>query len=68
MGIYKKNSFLDTLLLKQNVLFIRFIHAEQLFLTALKKVQAIKHQAVAVKWEPLLNNLGHVCRKLKQVF
>ncbi|XP_071085034.1 cell division cycle protein 16 homolog [Haliotis cracherodii] len=42
------------------------VEAEQYFMEALKKVQAISKQTMAEKWEPLLNNLGHVCRKRKK--
>ncbi|XP_046543202.1 cell division cycle protein 16 homolog [Haliotis rubra] len=42
------------------------VEAEQYFMEALKKVKAISKQTMAEKWEPLLNNLGHVCRKRKK--
>ncbi|XP_066268069.1 cell division cycle protein 16 homolog [Branchiostoma lanceolatum] len=38
--------------------------AEKFFMDALEKVQAIEKEMLTEKWEPLLNNLGHVCRKL----
>ncbi len=41
--------------------------SEKYLKTALEKIQDVSHEVVAEKWEPLLNNLGHACRKLKQV-
>nr|CAD7454447.1 unnamed protein product [Timema tahoe] len=38
--------------------------AERHFEDALKKVQTINEPVLAEKWEALLNNLGHTCRKL----
>ncbi|XP_054280788.1 cell division cycle protein 16 homolog [Macrosteles quadrilineatus] len=40
--------------------------AEKHFLTALSQVHEINQSIIAEKWEPLLNNLGHTCRKLKK--
>uniref|UniRef100_A0A4W5MK53 Cell division cycle 16 homolog (S. cerevisiae) n=1 Tax=Hucho hucho TaxID=62062 RepID=A0A4W5MK53_9TELE len=40
--------------------------AEKLFLDAMDKIKAIGNEVTVDKWEPLLNNLGHVCRKLKK--
>ncbi|KAF5896364.1 cell division cycle protein 16, partial [Clarias magur] len=40
--------------------------AEKMFLDALDKIKAIGNEVTVDKWEPLLNNLGHVCRKLKK--
>uniref|UniRef100_A0A8C2TRX9 Cell division cycle 16 n=1 Tax=Coturnix japonica TaxID=93934 RepID=A0A8C2TRX9_COTJA len=40
--------------------------AEKWFLDALEKIKAIGNEITVDKWEPLLNNLGHVCRKLKK--
>uniref|UniRef100_A0A8D1TC36 Cell division cycle 16 n=2 Tax=Sus scrofa TaxID=9823 RepID=A0A8D1TC36_PIG len=40
--------------------------AEKWFLDALEKIKAIGNEVTVDKWEPLLNNLGHVCRKLKK--
>ncbi|XP_071196327.1 cell division cycle protein 16 homolog isoform X1 [Salvelinus alpinus] len=40
--------------------------AEKLFLDAMNKIKAIGNEVTVDKWEPLLNNLGHVCRKLKK--
>lgn len=40
--------------------------AEKLFIDALEKIKAIGNEVTVDKWEPLLNNLGHVCRKLKK--
>ncbi|XP_075887196.1 cell division cycle protein 16 homolog isoform X2 [Nelusetta ayraudi] len=41
-------------------------NAERLFLDAMEKIKAIGSEVTVDKWEPLLNNLGHVCRKLKK--
>ncbi|XP_038050279.1 cell division cycle protein 16 homolog [Patiria miniata] len=40
--------------------------AEKYFVKALAIVQSMGTQDVPEKWEPLLNNLGHVSRKLKK--
>ncbi|XP_077473136.1 cell division cycle protein 16 homolog [Stigmatopora argus] len=40
--------------------------AERYFLDAMEKIKAIGNEVTVDKWEPLLNNLGHVCRKLKK--
>ncbi|CAG07287.1 unnamed protein product [Tetraodon nigroviridis] len=40
--------------------------AERYFLEAMEKIKAIGNEVTVDKWEPLLNNLGHVCRKLKK--
>ncbi|XP_058041934.1 cell division cycle protein 16 homolog isoform X1 [Ahaetulla prasina] len=40
--------------------------SEKWFLDALEKIKAIGSEVTVDKWEPLLNNLGHVCRKLKK--
>ncbi|MGH0170218.1 UNVERIFIED_CONTAM: hypothetical protein FKN15_068674 [Acipenser sinensis] len=40
--------------------------AEKWFLDAMEKIKAIGSEVTVDKWEPLLNNLGHVCRKLKK--
>ncbi|XP_040281013.1 cell division cycle protein 16 homolog [Bufo bufo] len=40
--------------------------AEKWFLEALEKIRAIGNEVTVDKWEPLLNNLGHVRRKLKK--
>uniref|UniRef100_A0AAY4EDT2 Cell division cycle protein 16 homolog n=1 Tax=Denticeps clupeoides TaxID=299321 RepID=A0AAY4EDT2_9TELE len=40
--------------------------AEKYFLDAMDKIKAIGNEVTVDKWEPLLNNLGHVCRKLKK--
>ncbi|KAI4886077.1 hypothetical protein NFI96_030131 [Prochilodus magdalenae] len=40
--------------------------AEKYFLDAMEKIKAIGSEVTVDKWEPLLNNLGHVCRKLKK--
>lgn len=40
--------------------------AEKHFLTALSQVHEVNEMIIAEKWEPLLNNLGHTCRKLKK--
>ncbi|XP_077987958.1 cell division cycle protein 16 homolog [Glandiceps talaboti] len=38
--------------------------AEKFFSEALRLIQVIGSEIMTEKWEPLLNNLGHVCRKL----
>jgi len=43
-----------------------FEGAEKLFEEALLRVREINEIVLAEKWEPLFNNLGHVCRKLKK--
>ena len=36
---------------------------------ALEKMKCASERSVlAEKWEPLLNNLGHVCRKLRYLY
>lgn len=40
--------------------------AEKYFKTALKLVKRIKSPSLPQRWQPLLNNLGHTCRKLKK--
>lgn len=40
--------------------------AEKHFQDALARVKPIKDSIVPERWEPLLNNLGHTCRKLKK--
>uniref|UniRef100_A0A8D9ER57 Cell division cycle protein 16 homolog n=1 Tax=Cacopsylla melanoneura TaxID=428564 RepID=A0A8D9ER57_9HEMI len=40
--------------------------AENCFMDALTKVKQLGGEIIADKWEPLLNNLGHVNRKLKK--
>ncbi|PSN43921.1 Cell division cycle protein 16 [Blattella germanica] len=40
--------------------------AERHFTEALSRLQAIKEPVLPDKWEPLLNNLGHTCRKLQK--
>ncbi|KAL4220240.1 anaphase promoting complex subunit cdc16 [Mactra antiquata] len=41
--------------------------AEKYFKDALRRIQeSDSHQIIAEKWEPLLSNLGHTCRKLKK--
>ncbi|KAL8573823.1 hypothetical protein ACOMHN_019096 [Nucella lapillus] len=42
-----------------------WVEAERLFKEALHRIQDASHQHLPDKWEPLLNNLGHVARKLK---
>ncbi|XP_064348983.1 cell division cycle protein 16 homolog isoform X3 [Camelus dromedarius] len=46
--------------------YLRWKTAEKWFLDALEKIKAIGNEVTVDKWEPLLNNLGHVCRKLKK--
>ncbi|XP_076454302.1 cell division cycle protein 16 homolog isoform X2 [Babylonia areolata] len=43
-----------------------WVEAERLFKEALGRIQDVSHQHLPDKWEPLLNNLGHVARKLKK--
>lgn len=43
-----------------------WIKAHQYFKEALSKVECVSQQIMVEKWEPLLNNLGHTCRKLKR--
>ncbi|KAK5637885.1 hypothetical protein RI129_000202 [Pyrocoelia pectoralis] len=43
-----------------------FETAEKHFQDALIRVKPIKDSIVPERWEPLLNNLGHTCRKLKK--
>ncbi|XP_074658547.1 cell division cycle protein 16 homolog [Tubulanus polymorphus] len=40
--------------------------AEKFFRDALDKIRAVSREMIPETWEPLLNNLGHVCRKLKK--
>lgn len=47
-----------------NINFSSFTAAEQLFEESLKRVHSIKDSILPYKWEPLLNNIGHNCRKL----
>jgi anaphase-promoting complex subunit 6 len=43
----------------------RYPAAEKYFLSALRQVQVVSDgDDMSAKWEPLLNNLGHTCRKL----
>ena len=42
-----------------------YTEAERCFTSALERITSVQQEVVAEKWEPLLNNLGHVCRKLK---
>ncbi len=32
---------------------------------AYNRLKSIQHKNTIKEWEPLMNNLGHVCRKLK---
>lgn len=41
--------------------------AEMHFRTALDRLTTIKRGILPQCWEPLLNNLGHTCRKLKKL-
>lgn len=43
----------------------RYKEAEARFLEALDRIKQIKQPIIAVKWESLYNNLGHVYRKLQ---
>lgn len=40
--------------------------AETHFQNALERVKKIKKGIIPQSWMPLLNNLGHTCRKLKK--
>lgn len=40
--------------------------AETHFMNALERVRTIKQGIMPQGWMPLLNNLGHTCRKLKK--
>lgn len=40
--------------------------AEKHFTEALCRVRPQKTSMVPERWEPLLNNMGHCCRKLKK--
>lgn len=44
-----------------------FQNAEISMRRAYNKLKTISHKNIFKEWEPLLNNLGHVCRKLKFV-
>jgi hypothetical protein len=35
---------------------------------AYNRLKTIAHKNTLKEWEPLFNNLGHVCRKLKYYF
>lgn len=43
-----------------------YLTAWKYFLEALTKVRTSEQTVLPEKWEPLLNNLGHTCRKLKK--
>lgn len=43
-----------------------YVSAEKYFREALEKVQTSGQTVLPEKWEPLLNNLGHTCRKIKK--
>lgn len=43
-----------------------YVAAEKYFKEALQKAQGNSGEALAETWETLLNNLGHVCRKLER--
>lgn len=43
-----------------------YVAAERYFKEALQKAQGNSGEALAETWETLLNNLGHVCRKLER--
>lgn len=61
-----KNKILLPLSLKWHAIsFFSWHGAEKYFLDALEKIQAVSSEVIAEKWEPLLNNMGHTCRKLK---
>ncbi|KAK7090544.1 cell division cycle protein 16 homolog isoform X2 [Littorina saxatilis] len=43
-----------------------WVEAERYFKEALSRIQSVGYQHMPEKWEALLNNLGHVSRKLKK--
>lgn len=43
-----------------------YSNAKRHFENALNLLQASDHTVLPEKWEPLLNNLGHTCRKLRK--
>lgn len=45
--------------------YFRYHHALLFFQRALIKVEAIDQVDLLPYWEPLFNNMGHACRKLK---
>ncbi|KAF5273070.1 hypothetical protein FQR65_LT04812 [Abscondita terminalis] len=45
---------------------LEYKFAEKNFQAALARVKPIKDSIVPERWEPLLNNLGHTCRKLEK--
>lgn len=46
--------------------YCRFKKAETNFKEALQKISKIHKAPLPTRWVPLLNNLGHTCRKLKK--
>ena len=48
-----------------NGTFQSYQNAEVSMRRAYAKLKSSTHKAIFKEWEPLLNNLGHVCRKLK---
>ncbi|CAF1224232.1 unnamed protein product [Adineta steineri] len=49
-----------------NYLNREYNHASHFFQRALAKVEAIDQVDLLPYWEPLFNNMGHACRKLKK--
>ena len=52
---------------KNNSLYFSYETAYTFFQESLKRIQTSDQTVLPVKWEGLLNNLGHACRKLKLV-
>lgn len=54
---------------KNNIFFYSsYETAYTFFQESLKRIQTSDQTVLPVKWEGLLNNLGHACRKLKLVY
>lgn len=47
------------------LLYSSYETAYHYFQESLKRIQSSDQTVLPVKWEGLLNNLGHTCRKLK---
>lgn len=47
-------------------MFFSYKAAEKHFRDALSRIQSTNGSILVEKWEPLLNNLGHTCRKRKK--
>ena len=44
--------------------YCRYVQAESYFKKALAQVKQVQGSVLSSKWESLVNNLGHTCRKL----